>query len=83
MIPVYNTRRFSYDKAHKQFFTCASDLGMGALTPREFYLESQRTGNQMICTKLEEHRDDEGDVTYWKYRPVDNPNLFSVVILND
>jgi len=82
MTPVYNTRRFSYDKNSKQFTAFASDLEM-KLTPREFYLESQRTGDQMTCTKLEEHKDAEGDIAYWLYRPVDNPNLFSVVIFND
>jgi len=82
MTPVYNTRQFTFDKGAQQFIAFASDLGM-KLTPREFYLESQRTGNQMTCTTLEEHTDDDGDVTYWKYRPVDNPNLFSVVIFND
>lgn len=95
--PIHSSKQFSYNKSTKTFSTEASTLGRGSSFMKHvwndsadvgFGIESAKTGEVVLFTLSQEHRDREHDITHWTfsvYNPKRDPKLngLKVIVFND
>jgi hypothetical protein len=93
----YNSKLFDYDKERKQFVTEASTLGNPTFSKLYddvcdigFLLESARTGVVVPYKVVQEKRDREDDIEYWKLVPtqeairrIPGAEATSIIVFND
>jgi len=89
--PRHPLERFDWDKAQGHLVTEACTL-QGRLFGRlyndacdeGFEIHSSRTGRTVKFHLDEVHRDSDGDVTHWTFKPVDTHGTVSkVIVFND
>lgn len=81
--PVIETKRFHYDSASGRLSEEASTLFKGGGVPSRLFLKSSRTGEIRAFNLVTRHRDPEGDVVSYEYRPEDSGLALKVIIYND
>ena len=83
-----NSKFFTYNKKDNQFVAERSDLGplrYRTFGPNNigFILESQKTGRKLTVVEAKRQRDNEGELQYTEYKPIDKDYDFTVIIFND
>lgn len=93
--PIHSSRQFTYDAATKTFSAEDSSLGHHAFgqlwndaADSGFGIKSQNTGNVVLFTQDQTHRDRDDDITHWSFtvfNPKNDPALHGLkaVIFND
>ena len=81
LLPHINTDRFNYRDG--TFTAMISDMGNFVVS--EFQLISQRTGKAVAMIGVAQHKDREGDITHWEYKPRDpsESRFKNLIIFND
>jgi hypothetical protein len=96
-VVTYNSKLFHYDKERKKFVAEASTLGNPTFSKLYndacdigFLLESARTGTVVMYVVVQEKRDREDDIEYWKLVPtqeairrVPGAEATSIIVFND
>jgi hypothetical protein len=80
----HSTAQFTFAKETRTFIAEASDLGWSPGSfARHIWLTSARTGERVLFSIRGTERDNEGDVTGWRFEGRCESGLLHLVVLND
>lgn len=79
---TFSSKLFSFARSAQQFTTEISLLDMPKL-PREFYIQSEKTGNVVLFKFIECSFSREREILFWKFKAYDKHGTFTAIIFND